>query len=318
MLNPTAALLVCCGAYLIIVVVTNRGFIVAPRARLLVAQAQVCDARAKFLADSSSGDTSAVVRDEINAVLKPLTTPQTGWGAFNPFRWIAGLPLTRVAEYAATVDAAETMLVDLIAPDDLDACWGASHQELQQLDADAAKTLAAEYGNAKTTGGRRLIIRRAREVVDERAKTALSLEFDRQRVAFWLAAVGLSAIIAVGIFLDHELTMLVGALGGFLAPVVSTLTSKRASVWGVMVLSPVGGALTAVGGMLLVRFLADPGVGLLGQTFATYWQSSNDPPALALALLFGFSGRLFSRLAISATSQVGSDQPAVGGNGPAR
>ena len=75
--------------------------------------------------------------------------------------------------------------------------------------------------------------------------------------------------------------------------------------WGVLVLAPVGGALAAPGGLLLVRMLADPELNLLGQVFLhSSWDAPAQPIALAIALLFGFSGTLFSRLALAATGQL--------------
>lgn len=74
--------------------------------------------------------------------------------------------------------------------------------------------------------------------------------------------------------------------------------------WGVLMLSPVAGALAAAGGLLLVRFLADPDVGVLGELFRAAWDAPSSPVALALALLFGFSGRLFSSYALAAAGHA--------------
>jgi hypothetical protein len=48
---------------------------------------------------------------------------------------------------------------------------------------------------------------------------------------------------------------------------------------------------------------------VLGAAFRdNSWDNPTMPIALALALLFGFSGRLFSSLAISATAQLATDR----------
>lgn len=316
MTSPATAVLICCGIYLVIVVMTSRGFVVAPLAQPLTARAAHCTTRAKFLAaEAAEGSPQALLRDRLVTGLKPIMGP-TGWLTLNPLRWIVGLPLTKIAQYSSTVSAAEADLVDLVPETELSAWWATTQQHLSTVEPASAKALAEAYqaqaqANDFGPSGQRVFVQRSQEIINDRRATTLDLQLDRHRVAFWLAAVGLAGVIAIGLFLGHDLTMLAGALGGFLAPVVSTLVSKKVSVWGVMVLSPVGGALTSIGGLLLVRFLADPAIGLLGATFAGYWSNSDDPPALAVALLFGFSGRLFSRLAISATSQIGSDQPAT-------
>ncbi|MFE3606929.1 hypothetical protein [Streptomyces goshikiensis] len=72
-------------------------------------------------------------------------------------------------------------------------------------------------------------------------------------------------MLLLGLALDHRLSMLLGGLGGFLSPLIGVLRSQRPTSWGVLVLAPVGGALAAPGGLLLVRMLADPELNLLGQ-----------------------------------------------------
>jgi hypothetical protein len=62
---------------------------------------------------------------------------------------------------------------------------------------------------------------------------------------------------------------------------------------------------TAVGGLLLVSLLSSPNINVLGLLFGDVWHHPGSVVGLALALLFGFSGQLFSRLAISAASQLG-------------
>jgi hypothetical protein len=51
--------------------------------------------------------------------------------------------------------------------------------------------------------------------------------------------------------------------------------------WGVRVLSPVGGALTAVGGLLVVSFLAAPDVNLLGEGVPEQFVEQLDNPGRA-------------------------------------
>ncbi|MDI5963252.1 hypothetical protein [Streptantibioticus silvisoli] len=145
----------------------------------------------------------------------------------------------------------------------------------------------------------------ATEYLHDREDTEAEREYEQQRTALWLATTGLGAILLTGIVLDHRLTMMLGALGGFLSPVIGVLRSQRPTSWGVLVLAPVGGALAAVGGLLLVRMLADPELNLLGHVFLdNSWNAPAQPIALAIALLFGFSGTLFSRLALTATGQL--------------
>ncbi|MFE9844907.1 hypothetical protein [Streptomyces goshikiensis] len=110
-------------------------------------------------------------------------------------------------------------------------------------------------------------------------------------------------MLLLGLALDHRLSMLLGGLGGFLSPLLGAMRSQRPTSGGVLVLAPVGGALAAPGGLLLVRMLADPELNLLGQVFLhNSWGAPAQP--IAVALLFGFSGTLFSGLALAATGQL--------------
>lgn len=153
----------------------------------------------------------------------------------------------------------------------------------------------------------------ATEYLHDREDTETEREYEQQRTALWLATTGLGAILLTGIVIDHRLTMMLGALGGFLSPVIGVMRSQRPTSWGVLVLAPVRGALAAVGGLLLVRMLADPELNLLGHVFLdNSWNAPVQPITLAIALLFGFSGTLFSRLALTATGQLAPTTTANG------
>jgi len=298
--------------YLLVAQVTNRGFIVAPRYRLLQAQARDCRAVARALGARSGLDAvQEQARASITEDLDELLRPTPGSTRLGPLRWLVRYPLTAIAERQVVLDSVRRRVVHLVPDAGLEACGVIALDRLRRIDPDAATALSDTLGRTASPEARRLVIASADELVDAQAHRTLHEEFNRQRVALWLAMVGLLGVLTTGLVIHHELTLLVGALGGFLAPVVSTLTTRTESSWGEMVLSPVGGALAAVAGLLLVAFLADDGIGVLGPVFAeNSWNDPTTPVALTLALLFGFSGRLFSRLAISATSHLGGDPAA--------
>ncbi len=151
------------------------------------------------------------------------------------------------------------------------------------------------------------------EHLHDREDTEAEQEYEQQRTALWLATTGLGVVLLLGVTFDHRLTLLLGALGGFLSPLIGVMRSQRPASWGVLVLAPVGGALAAVAGLLLVRMLADPELNILGRVFLdNSWNAPTQPIALAIALLFGFSGTLFSRLALTATGQLVAAPPATG------
>lgn len=297
-----------CLAYLLITLATIRGFIVAPRHRLLLSNAQDCRARADVLAQQnplnagSSKAYSSIASDLCNLTAKPSLFQSS-----KPANWMFGVPLTKIAAGQRSINAVERRLVELVADTDLDAYAGPILLSLECVNPKAAESLAKQLNHASTSSGKRIIISNIHLLCQNDGEVALTREFDQQRVGLWLALVGLTVVATVGIILDHEVTLLMGALGGFLSPVVTTLTTHKASSGSIMVLSPVGGALTAVGGLLIVRLLSDPKVNILGSVFLeNSWDTPRSSLALGLALLFGFSGRLFSQVAISATSQLAS------------
>lgn len=129
---------------------------------------------------------------------------------------------------------------------------------------------------------------------------------EQTRIALWLTMVGLTAVYILAFtFPGREPLLIAGALGGLLG-VVSALVTNRTQSLGMVILSPVAGALNAAGGILLIDLLAQQN--LLGVHFQGLWE----PPlfgeklimGLATALLLGFSGGLFSRLAVASTTTL--------------
>ncbi|MFE6825770.1 hypothetical protein [Streptomyces sp. NPDC057690] len=301
-----------CVCYLLIVYITSRGLIAAPRYRLLQARLRDCRARAGYL-DGTCGDGSPE-KAAVAAVAGRLADLEQGgtvvWRLSSRHGVIA-IPLSKLAAAWRALHAAERRL---LGAEPLEEVLAQRELLLIQLaatgdpvdEALAVKLAAAEAGS---TQARALVLAAAQRVHDLEDDAA-ERDYDQQRIALWLALTGLCAILLIGRVLDHRETMLLGALGGFLSPVIGAMRSQRSSSWGVLVLAPVGGALAAIGGLLLVRMLADPDLNLLGQVFyENSWTAPTRPIALATALLFGFSGTLFSRLALAATGQLSAPAP---------
>ena len=124
-------------------------------------------------------------------------------------------------------------------------------------------------------------------------------------MAVWLTLVGLAAIYALSVtFPGREPIFVAGALGGLLGS-LSALFMNRTLSLGMVVLSPVAGALNAIGGIMIVGFLAQDQIALLGDAFAGVWgDDSASLTALAVAVLLGFSGGLFSRIAVAGTAPL--------------
>ncbi|MGW4567317.1 hypothetical protein ACWEN3_34670 [Streptomyces sp. NPDC004561] len=306
-----------CVGYMLIVYITSRGLIAAPRYRLLQARVRDCRARAEALAVLSGDDLTA--RAELASVTSRLDDLEKGgtvvWRLSSRFGVIA-IPLSKTAAAWRVLHTAERRLLGIETEEEFRVQRQAFRRVLAASAAPEDTALAerlaqdSEAGAAAAAPGARALVLAAAQRVHDLEDTASEQDYEQQRIALWLALTGLCAILLIGRVFDHRETMLLGALGGFLSPVIGVLRSQRASSWGVLVLAPVGGALAAVGGLLLVRMLADPELNLLGQVFLeNSWNAPTRPMALAMALLFGFSGTLFSRLALTATGQLTGPAP---------
>jgi hypothetical protein len=310
--------------YLLIIWVTYSWMIAAPRRWLLESQIDRMTAVVTFvdrndkLADRIAPEVTKMLnllrislrerKSQISAQESPGDgKSKLGKNSAFLLRWV---PLNALMATQQTLNGLNRQRALLVPESDLAAYAEPVFLRLSEIDGSAAYALRAQFDDSKTASARRIIIASADEICHARDEIAMRSEYDRERASLWLALVGLWAVIAIGTVLGHTETMLMGAIGGFLAPLINARRPNAQQVtWGVRVLSPVGGALTAVGGLLVVNLLADPKLKLLGEVFAQTWGTPDHPIALALALLFGFSGRMFSSMAITASSQIAGSGP---------
>ncbi|WP_329274688.1 hypothetical protein [Streptomyces sp. NBC_01451] len=302
------ALAAACAIYLGVVFVTSRGLIAAPRYRALLGRIRDCRARIEILAAGEDLDpTTKATCAAVGRRLDDLEKHGTVVWRLLPRAGVVAIPLSKLASAWRVLHSAERRLLRLENTAETDVLLRSLQLELaassHQADQDLAAALAAAPGSGPEA---RALLIGSYERLHAREDAATDAEFEQQRIALWLATTGVGVLLALGLALDHQVTMLLGALGGFLSPVIGVMRPQpeRPRSWGVLVLAPAGGALAAVGGLLLVRLLADPDLNLLGQVFLdNSWDAPDRPLALAFALLFGFSGTLFSRLAATATRQ---------------
>jgi hypothetical protein len=296
-----------CAVYLCVAVVTSRGFIVAPLRQVLLRQAE-SQALAITALEEQAGVPagSSVAARATAAVLEQLRVSRSRLRRL--WAWPFDTPLTKLYAEMVRLAAARRAMIGLVPDATVSAHVTVVLDRLATVDPDRVPALRKQIDDQTEPAARRVLVAYAAELIDGRPERATAAEFESQRVALWLAIVGLLAVTGIGLASpQHQVTLLFGAIGGFLAPLVRVSTGERAASWGVMVLSPVGGALTAVGGLLLVRLLSEKSINVLGAVFRNNsWDQPTSPLALATAVLFGFSGRLFSRLAIAGTTQLSS------------
>jgi hypothetical protein len=299
--------------YLVVVWITYSWLIAAPRRWLLESQIhrlRVAISVAKQIDREEDRAIAAALRERLQGLEDSLKN--RGNVIVRSFR---AVNLNELMAIQQTLNGLSRQQAFLVPNDDLPSYAEPIFLRLGETDNVAVKALRARFNDPSTTpNARRILVARADELCHARNDAALLAEYDRQRASLWLALVGLWGVIAIGSVLGHIETMLIGAIGGFLAPLMPLIDARQPDAkqmtWGVRVLSPVGGALTAVAGLLMVSFLAAPDVDLLGGVFRNNsWNNPTTPVALALALLFGFSGKLFSSLAITAGSHIAGSSP---------
>jgi hypothetical protein len=119
----------------------------------------------------------------------------------------------------------------------------------------------------------------------------------------WLVGCALLFMFALAVTLGNAVLLLLGAVGGLLSRLTritaaSEVSNDYGATWGSLFLSPLTGALSAWGGILLI--ILGVKLSILGAALNLDWCNPYEPVALAIALLFGFLERLFD----SVTGQI--------------
>jgi hypothetical protein len=119
----------------------------------------------------------------------------------------------------------------------------------------------------------------------------------------WLVGCALLLMFALAVTVGNAVLLLLGAVGGLLSRLTRTtaaadVPNDYGATWGSLFLSPLTGALSAWGGILLI--ILGLKLNILGTALNLDWCNPYEPTGLAIALLFGFSERLFD----SVTNQL--------------
>ena len=133
-----------------------------------------------------------------------------------------------------------------------------------------------------------------------------------QNKTVWLVGCSLLLIVALAATLQHALLFLVGALGGLLSRLMRSLSREDVPTdygasWSTLFLSPVVGALAGWSGILLV--IVGVEFNILGSALKFDWCNTYNPVMLGLALLLGFSERLFDGILDQLNRKVSEPPP---------
>ncbi|HEX8817021.1 MAG TPA: choice-of-anchor D domain-containing protein [Terriglobales bacterium] len=115
----------------------------------------------------------------------------------------------------------------------------------------------------------------------------------------WLVGIALLFMFALAVTLGNAIFLLLGAVGGLLSRLTRTteaadVPNDYGATWGSLFLSPLTGALSAWGGILLI--ILGVKLNILGAALNLDWCNPYEPVSLAIALLFGFLERLFDNV----------------------
>jgi hypothetical protein len=133
-------------------------------------------------------------------------------------------------------------------------------------------------------------------LIYDRADTDFSHLADWHNKLMWLVTLALIFSFALAIAFQNPTLLLLGAVGGLLSRLsknleIADVENDYGASWGAIFLSPVTGALSAWGGILLI--IMGNKLNVLGSALNLDWCNSFDPMVLGIAFLFGFSERLF-------------------------
>jgi hypothetical protein len=159
-------------------------------------------------------------------------------------------------------------------------------------------------GTPDTDKTLKALLREAQRSVYSQRDTAYAQFMTMHHQVMWMTSVALLICVLLSMDIGNSRLLLIGATGGVLSRLTRTLMNPKhlptdyGANWTSMYLSPVSGALAAWAGILMVSILANPGLGILGQTFAAIrWETASTPITLAVAFLLGFSERFFDQVA---------------------
>jgi hypothetical protein len=134
--------------------------------------------------------------------------------------------LTRLSADLQTLATIKRSLVYLVPTDALASYAETIFMGLQQQ--EQTQELEKLFKSTSDDYGKRILVEWAHELCEMPELQALLKQFDGERAALWLAMLGVSGVFLIERTFGFEQTMLVGALGGFLAPVVNAIWSRGA------------------------------------------------------------------------------------------
>jgi len=212
---------------------------------------------------------------------------------------------------------AELLLVQLLPIPQVTARLETAEQQLRAL-SSAPATALADLLHAATTAAppappdrlRALLAQALSALYEQGDKNYFELATWHSKM-MWLVGSALLLIFALAVTLQNAVLLLLGSVGGLLSRLARTVNSADkgndyGATWGALFLSPLSGALSAWGGILLIAMGRK--LNLFGPAMNVDWCNPYEPATLAMALLFGFSERLFDGVASQIQEKIAKIQ----------
>lgn len=215
------------------------------------------------------------------------------------------------------VHDADRITTDLWPAEHIEAYAVIAKEELKALDNDSAKTLAESIARTldnNDKGNLRSQVKEARGIIFDARDNYYEGLSDWQNKAFWLVTVTTVIVVLLAAVLGNATYLLLGAAGGLLARLSKTMNARSIGFdygvsWSVLFLAPLVGALTGWTGVLVANFVVQ--LDVINPALLNTASEITEETNLVLAVLFGFSARLFEGVMNSAEKAV-SKKPESG------
>jgi hypothetical protein len=159
----------------------------------------------------------------------------------------------------------------------------------------------------------RALLREALGVIYENLDNSFYQLVSWHNKMMWLVGCALLFMFVLAASLGNAVLLLLGAVGGLLSRLTRTTSAAETdndygATWGSLFLSPLTGAFSAWGGILLI--VLGIKLNILGAALNLDWCNPFEPVALAIALLFGFLERLFDSVTGQLQDKIMKPPPA--------
>lgn len=156
-IGNASRLLTVCVVYLVVAIVTSRGFIAAPIRRTITKETDRRLADVDVLMAKNQGtEVAAVAKESLTKTLNALRPAAQKW--WRHLLWMFDSPLTKLYADMRELNAAHRGFVDLVRDDVLDDYAAPQLLSLSTVDPAAAETLTARVSSSAHAEGKRVVI----------------------------------------------------------------------------------------------------------------------------------------------------------------